>query len=175
MTTVLVGYATAHGSTRSVAERLAARLAEAGARADVESLAAVQVERLAAYDAYVIGSAVHDMAWLPEAQRFVDAHAEALVRRPLWLYSVGLPAGLRGPGKAFAGPEETKIAGALVERLRPRGHRLFSGVIRPEHLSRHGRLRMKALGVRYGDYRDWAAVDGWAREIAGDLARADAA
>ncbi|WP_262387063.1 flavodoxin domain-containing protein [Streptomyces sp. TRM49041] len=173
MIRVLVGYATAHGSTLSVAERVATRLAEAGAEVETKELTAVSAGDLAANDAYVIGSAVHDMAWLPEARDFVDAHTDALTGRALWIFSVGMPDALPGPRRTLAGMEEKKIVGALRERLRPRGHRLFSGVIRPEHLSGPARLKMRAMGVRYGDYRDWAAVDGFAHEIAEALHTVD--
>ncbi|URN11515.1 flavodoxin domain-containing protein [Streptomyces radiopugnans] len=75
--TVLVGYASAHGSTREIAERIAARLAERGVEAETASLDAVG--DAGGYDAYVLGSAVHGMAWLPEATGFVHTHRELLV------------------------------------------------------------------------------------------------
>ncbi|MCZ7414610.1 MULTISPECIES: flavodoxin domain-containing protein [unclassified Streptomyces] len=165
--TVLVGYASAHGSTRSIAERVAAGLREAPAEADLRPLG--EVADVHTYDAFVIGSAVHDMAWLPEALAFTRRHRPALRTRPLWIFSVGAPAALRGWGKAMVGQEEQKVVGELLDALRPRGHRLFSGVIRPEHLSVSGRIALKAMGLRYGDYRDWADVEDWTRQIAHDL------
>lgn len=164
---VLVAYATVHGSTGSIAERIAARLAEQGADPTVRPVA--EVTDPSGYDAYVVGSAVHDMAWLPPALAFVHAHAELLRRRGVWIFSVGMPGAMRGPWKALAAGEERQVAGELVDELRARGHRLFSGVIEPGHLTRGGRVRMRVMGLRYGDYRDWSAVDGWAREIGRDL------
>jgi hypothetical protein len=55
---VLVGYATAHGSTHEVAERLAADLGRAGLKADVRPLEAV--EDADTYGAFFLGSAVHN-------------------------------------------------------------------------------------------------------------------
>lgn len=161
---MLVAYAGVHGSTRSIAERIAARLREQGLRAD--ALPVEAVDDLRVYDAFVVGSAVHDMAWLPEALTFVRRGAELFVRHGVWIFSVGMPAALRGPWKAFAAKEEEHVAGHLIDELRPRGHRLFSGVIRPEHLSGTGRVKLRAMGLRYGDYRDWSEVDAWARDIA---------
>jgi hypothetical protein len=66
---VLVGYATAHGSTHEVAERLAADLGRAGLKADVRPLEAV--EDADTYGAFVLGSAVHNQNWLDPARRFV--------------------------------------------------------------------------------------------------------
>ncbi|MFC5070854.1 flavodoxin domain-containing protein [Kitasatospora cinereorecta] len=160
---VLVAYAGVHGSTRSIAEHIAARLARQGVQAD--ALPVDAVDDPSAYDAFVVGSAVHDMAWLPEALTFVHAGADLLVRRGVWLFSVGMPAALRGPWKALVGREEVHVVGGLIDELRPRGHRLFSGVIEPGHLTRAGRVRFRVMGLRYGDYRDWPAVDAWAGEI----------
>ncbi len=165
---MLVAYAGVHGSTRSIAERIAARLEEQGVQADVRPVDAV--DDLRAYDVFVVGSAVHDMAWLPEALTFVHRGAELLVRRGVWIFSVGMPAALRGPWKALVAKEEDHVVGGLIDELHPRGHRLFSGAIQPEHLSRTGRMKFQAMGLRYGDHRDWPAVDAWAREIGRDVA-----
>lgn len=159
----LVAYASVHGSTRSIAERIAARLHEQGAQ--VEVLSAECVDDPDEYDVFVVGSAVHDMAWLPQALDFVHHNAPLLARRDVWLFSVGMPGALRGPWKALADREESCVLGDLVKELKPRGHHLFSGVIEAGHLNRAGRVKFRAMGLRYGDYRDWSAVDTWAREI----------
>lgn len=159
----LVAYASVHGSTRSIAERIAARLGEQGLRA--EALPAEAVADPRAYDVFVVGSAVHDMAWLPPALTFARRNAPLLAGRGVWLFSVGMPAALRGPWRTLVTREEDQVIGDLADDLGPRGHRLFSGVIEPGHLTRAGRVRVRAMGLRYGDYRDWPAVDAWAREI----------
>lgn len=123
------------------------------------------------YDVFVVGSAVHDMSWLPQALAFVHTNATLLARRDTWLFSVGMPAALRGPWKPLVAKEESRVIGGLVDQLHPRGHRLFSGAIEPEHLTRGGRMKFQAMGLRYGDYRDWPALDAWAQEIAQDVGR----
>ena len=55
---VLVAYATAHGSTRGVAERLAAGLGGHGNRVELQPVD--RVEALDAYDAVVFGSPVYN-------------------------------------------------------------------------------------------------------------------
>lgn len=164
-----VVYAGVHGATKSIATHLAARLAEQGIRTEVLPAEAAGDPR--AYDVFIVGSAVHDMAWLPQALAFVHTNAALLTGRDVWLFSVGMPAALRGPWKALVAKEESHVLGGLVDRLRPRGHRLFSGVIEPEHLTRTGRMKFQAMGLSYGDYRDWPAVDAWAREIGDDMDR----
>ncbi|MFF5189124.1 flavodoxin domain-containing protein [Streptomyces sp. NPDC000345] len=166
---VLVGYATAHGSTRGIAERLAAGLREAGLTAEARPVESV--DDASAYDAFVLGSAVHGQTWLDPAKDFVRAHAEVLGTRPVWLFSVGMPAALRGPWKRMADKEIPVIVASLPGDQAYREHRLFSGVVAREQLPVTGRVLFRLVGGRFGDYRDWAAVDAWAAAIAAELAR----
>ncbi|MFI9152583.1 flavodoxin domain-containing protein [Streptomyces sp. NPDC053367] len=164
---VLVGYATAHGSTRGVAERLAAGLGPAGLKADVRPLETVVDAD--AYGAFVLGSAVHNQSWLEPAKAFVRDNADVLGARPVWIFSVGMPGALRGPWKRMAPMEAPVIVRGVPAGLSYRGHRLFSGVILRSQLPLGGRIRFRLMGGRFGDYRDWDAIDAWAAEIAGEL------
>ncbi|GAA3816410.1 flavodoxin domain-containing protein [Streptomyces phyllanthi] len=167
---VLVGYATAHGSTRGVAERLAAALGRAGLKADVRPLETV--DDADAYGAFVLGSAVHNQNWLDPAKAFLRDNGDLLGSRPVWIFSVGMPGALRGPWKRMAPIEAPVIVRSLPAGPVYRSHRLFSGVILPSHLPLGGRIRFHLLGGRFGDHRDWDAIDAWASEIAAELLRA---
>lgn len=68
--------------------------------------------------------------------------------------------------------EAPVIVQSLPAGLSYRSHALFSGVIRAYQLPLGGRIRFRLLGGRYGDFRDWAAVDGWTAGIAAELLRA---
>ncbi|WP_409056095.1 flavodoxin domain-containing protein [Streptomyces sp. SYP-A7185] len=160
---VLVGYATVHGSTREIAERLGARFAEAGLRADVRPMEEVEDED--AYGAFVLGSAVHGQAWLPEAKEFLRRGGELLGARPVWIFSVGMPGSLRGPWKRIARKEIPVITEDLPGDIPYRRHWLLSGVIRHAHLPLIGRVIFRLMGCRYGDHRDWPAIDGLAKEV----------
>ncbi|WP_411575162.1 flavodoxin domain-containing protein [Streptomyces fradiae] len=166
--TTLVGFASAHGSTAEIAERIGAGLRAHDAEVAVRALE--EVDDPSRYAAFVLGSAVHDMAWLPQATDFVVAHEGLLLQRPVWIFSVGMPAALRGPWKSFAPREEKHVVGEMLARLRPRGHALFSGVVAEDHLPPAGRAIFRAMGMRFGDYRDWDAVDAFAEDVARDLA-----
>ncbi|WP_026405341.1 flavodoxin domain-containing protein [Actinomadura rifamycini] len=171
--TVLIAYASVHGSTASIARRIGEVLAEHGERTDVrpmDELGDRGLDEVGGHDAFVLGSAVHEMTWLPAATEFLSRHRDVLARRPVWLFSVGMPAALREPWRRLAPKEEKDVTEPLLRLLSPEGHRLFSGVIRPEHLPHSGRLMFRALGFRYGDYRDWDDVRRWADEIARNLA-----
>jgi menaquinone-dependent protoporphyrinogen oxidase len=164
---VLVGYASEHGSTRGIAERVAARLGEHGSRVEVLSLD--QVRDVGGYDAVVLGSAIHNQAWLPQATQFVRRNLGALAGRPLWLFSVGMPDALPGPLRALARKEEAKVIAGFRDAIRPRGHHLFSGVFHRDQVPFVGRLIFRAMGGRYGDFRDWQQIDAWAQGIARQL------
>ncbi|MGY1782548.1 flavodoxin domain-containing protein [Geodermatophilus sp. SYSU D01036] len=164
---VLVGYATAAGSTRGVAERVAARLTDAGCVVDLRP--AGQEVDPSGYDAAVVGSAVHSMRWLAGARDLLARLAAADDAPPVWLFSV---AGIDPRGRVtrwLARQEAARLERDLPHGLRPRSHRLFAGVVQTRGVPLWGRLFYRAVGQRPGDNRDWAAIDGWARQVAGDL------
>ena len=78
---VLVVYASKHGATRGIA----AGLRTAGCQADVRPVQ--DAGDLAAYDAFVIGSAAYEFHWRKEATEFVRRNREVLAARPVWLFS----------------------------------------------------------------------------------------
>jgi menaquinone-dependent protoporphyrinogen oxidase len=109
----------------------------------------------------VIGSAVYFGAWRKDATAFVAEHKDVLSQSPLWLFSSG-PVG----GKDLPDPKE--IAG-FVHDLSPRGHRVFAGRLDRASLSIGERLAVRGVKAAYGDFRDWAAIDSWAKSIAAGL------
>jgi menaquinone-dependent protoporphyrinogen oxidase len=163
---ILVVYASADGSTAEIARRIAQRLRERGHDASdqpVGSAGSIQD-----VDAVVLGSAVHDRQWLGEATSFVNTNRQAIHNRPFWTFSVGMPDALPKAVRKIARTEENAIIDQLGD-LRPRGHRLFSGVVKPSQFPLASRIFLRLVGGRYGDFRDWPAIDGWALEIADQL------
>jgi menaquinone-dependent protoporphyrinogen oxidase len=168
--TILVGYASAHGSTAEIADRIASVLRRRGWDVDV---APVQdVTDPGVYDAIVLGSAIHNQAWLPRATEFVQDHQDVLRSRPVWLFSAGMADGLpRWLRNAARSSQERRIAHTLRDAVRPRGHHLFSGDTPAEVFPRSSRLLMRAVGMRFGDHRDWKDIQAWAEDIAGALVK----
>lgn len=170
--TVLVAYASEHGSTREIAERIAARLERAGLRPKIAPVD--EVADIARFGAVVVGSAIHNRAVLASAAAFLDRSAGDLARRPLWLFAVGLSGALAPGLRARAEKMQLRMCFARWRaQLAPRGERLFSGVLRRADFPMIGRLIIRALGLRPGDYRDWDAIDAWADEIVQALALSD--
>jgi menaquinone-dependent protoporphyrinogen oxidase len=176
---VLVGYATAHGSTQGTAKHIRDRLQERGVAADVRPMS--EVEDLGHYDAAVLGSAIHGGKWLPPARQFVDRNMAGLRERPVWLFSV-----------STLGDEESMFPPKVARRLRalrketlelagfrtaiaPREHRNFAGSIARSYWPASGRVFFRAMGGHYGDFRNWAAIERWADCIAAELLLAAAA
>jgi menaquinone-dependent protoporphyrinogen oxidase len=164
---VLVAYASRFGSTRGVAERIAATLRQGGHR--VELRACDGVADVRAYDAVVFGSPVFNQRWMPEGDEFVRRNVGALATRPVWLFSVGT----FGDRKRLIGPlmkREPKDIRALQQAIRPRDYRVFAGVIDRHQWPFFSRLFYYALGGRLGDNRDWRDIDAWAEAIEKSLA-----
>ncbi|MFC8272714.1 flavodoxin domain-containing protein [Streptomyces sp. NPDC057271] len=170
MVSVRILYASEHHSTQEIASRIGGRLRTHGHRVEVRPLDADPGGPWPQQaDALVMGSAVHDGAWLPSAEAVVRDRTEQLREQPVWMFSVGMSAALPGPLRLLADRAVQPRIAALVDAVRPREHRRFSGVIRREHLDRRGAVLFRLLGCRYGDHRDWAAVEAWADDIAGQL------
>jgi len=175
MATVLVAYATRHGATAGIAERLAETLTQCGHRAT--ALPVEKVDAVTPYDAVILGAGAYMFHWLKDAVRFAHAHADELTARPLWLFSSG-PLGkeqVDDKGVNVLDAARPREFDELVRLLRPRGERVFFGAYDPEAkpvglgetLMRH--LPAGRDAVPPGDFRDWAAIEGWAREIAAAL------
>lgn len=180
---VLVAFASAHGSTEGIGQALSERLRTRGlevvsgstADLDAELTPAVGAAHPRAFDAAVIGSAIHSGRWLPEAKTFVRKVAPTLSGAPVWLFSVCSV----GETSSVLGARATRLArsrrrdSAELTELRQlvdcRDHRYFAGVVQKGHWGRLGDLFMMVTGGRHGDYRDWADIDRWADQIAEQL------
>ena len=69
---ILIAYATKHGSTREVADSLAAVLYALDFA--VERLPAAQVADLSPYDGVVVGGSLYTGRWHPDALDFLKRH-----------------------------------------------------------------------------------------------------
>ena len=161
---VLVGYASAHGSTRQIAQRVGSRLSRAGLAVHVAPVA--ELDRIGPYDAVVLGSAVHNGAWLPGAMDVVRANSDVLSPKPVWLFSVGMVAALPRRLQGMGAREGSTVVTEIQGLIHPRDHRLFSGAVRRDQLSCWGRMLFRLTGYQYGDYRAWPEIEAWAADIA---------
>jgi menaquinone-dependent protoporphyrinogen oxidase len=175
---ILVAYASRHGATKGIAERIAHTLEPRGH--DVTLQPADQVPAVAGYDAFVIGGAAYAGHWLKEATAFVRTHRELLTSRPVWLFSSG-PIGTdlvdakgRDVFEAARPAEFAEFAGSI----HPRDEAIFFGAFDPDAkpiglMERLGAPFMHMPSVREampaGDFRDWPRIESWAEGIALEL------
>ena len=165
---MLVTYATAFGSTREIAERVGEVIGKWVPSVAVRP--AKEVDTAADYDAFVVGSAVHNQAWLPEARDFPRRNAAGLSDKPLWVFSVGMPGALPVLARRMAMSEETVLRAQFKGAVAPVEHHLFTGVVTPECLPRIGRIIVRVIGGRYGDHRAWHETEAWADRIGQSVA-----
>ncbi|TMD67341.1 MAG: protoporphyrinogen oxidase [Chloroflexi bacterium] len=160
--TVLVAYASKHGSTQGITERIAEQLRQMGKQAEARPVE--DVTDPGSYEAFVIGSAVYYGSWLKEATEWVHRHQAILSSHPVWLFSVG-PLGAEVKD---AEPQPKEMA-EFEQVLRPRDQRIFFGALDHKSLSFAERMVVKAVRAPEGDFRDWQAIEAWAANIAQDL------
>jgi len=187
MTKVLVIHASRHGGTKGIAERIGEVLRNEGIEAAV--VGASDANWVVGIDAFVVGSGVYMGQWLSEGIEVLRQNQMTLSRHPVWLFSSGP---LRGSATAKAGVDPVENAlgpsdgpgsrgrkqlDALVAAIGPRDHRVFDGAFDPtdppkvlsERLVRWLPAAKSVLPA--GDFRDWGAIEDWAREIAAAVAR----
>ena len=196
MTRVLVVYGSRHGGTRGIAERICEVLRSDGLDATVTPATAATERDVRAADAFVIGSGVYMGSWLDEPLDFVRRNQATLASRPLWLFSSGpLPGSTKNkqvddPIENALGPMDGPGSGgrrkveAISAATGPRDHRVFMGRYNPDDAAMNLPERFMKTFMRVipairdvlpaGDFRDWAAIEAWARSIATDLERSTA-
>jgi len=186
MKKVLVVYASRHGATRGIAQRIGDVLQTEGF--DVDIAPAEHAAGVGAADAVVVGSAVYMGSWLKDAVEFVKRNEVLLGDLPLWLFSSGpLPGSSLDKGQEAdpltnaLGPQEGPGSGGRkkVEEIsaatHPRDHRVFLGAFDPDDPPKATSERLVRMlpavknALPAGDFRDWDAIDAWAHEIAASL------
>lgn len=167
---ILVGYATRYGSTREVAEAVAAMLRESGLEVDVQPVR--KVRALASYRAVVVGAPLYIGSLHKDARRFLSQHREALSERPVAVFALG---------PTHADEQERQDVRAQLDKemlkfpwLAPVALELFGGKYDPARLrfpdSLLAGLPASPLhNEPASDARDWAAIRAWANDLAAKL------
>ena len=186
MVRVLVVYGSRHGGTRGIADRIGEVLTSEGLEAVVAAAeTATDVDKA---DAFVVGSGVYMGSWLNEPIEFLRQHRDVIAARPTWFFSSGpLPGSSKADGDVdpvtnALGPTDGPGSGGRkkVEELalviQPRDHAVFTGAFDPDDPPKaisERFVRLMPISSRIlppGDFRDWDAIEAWAKEIAAQLA-----
>lgn len=167
---VLVAYATKTGSTAGIAEAIGEELRKMGLEVDVRPVK--EVRDLQPYGAVVLGSAIYMFRWRREARRFGFKHARELRERPVWLFDSGPLDTSADEGKTTP----VKKAAKLAQEIGAREHVTFGGRLVPETASAMTKRMMENPEMgRYGDFRNFDRIRGWAKTIGTQLRAAPAA
>jgi menaquinone-dependent protoporphyrinogen oxidase len=181
---ILVAYASRHGATQGIAERVAQTLERNGLEVTLRRVE--EAEDVDEYDAFVIGSAAYMGHWLKEAANFVRQHRSLLASRPIWLFSSG-PIGTEtvdAKGRDVREASEPLEFVEFGEALQPRDQQVFFGALDPDAepiglMERFGSVFMRMPAIRKampaGDFRDWPEIEAWADGIARELGQVPAA
>jgi menaquinone-dependent protoporphyrinogen oxidase len=163
---ILVTYASRMGSTAGVAEAIGKTLAENGARVALYPMQ--EISDLAGYRAVVLGSAIQNKQWLPEAMQFVQANQSALSEKPAAIFTVCLTLAMRD-GEKYR-PQIMEWITPVRSLVRPLSEGIFAGALdigKIPSFSDRVKFRLSvAFGVwSEGDHRDWDAIRDWANTL----------
>lgn len=170
---ILVTYASRTGSTEGVAQAIGQILRESGVRVEVRPVQ--EVEDVTPYRAVVVGSAVREGSWLPEAMRFVDMHQAALSEKPCAVFLVCMT--LAAPDASQFQPHVRAWLDPVRALIHPVSEGFFAGALDINQLpSSADRLKLR-LSVLFGlgsegDHRNWDAIRAWAQSLPVRLERA---
>ncbi len=168
---VLTVYASAHGSTAEVARFIADVWQKRNIETDVSPVGSAPSIR--AYDAVVLGSAVHNGLLLPEMASFLRRSHEDLARKALYLWLNCLRV-IEPEGYVYV--TNNYLPNILDRKLSFRKIGLFAGKVDLAMIDENerwtltfrydGRENLKRLA---GDFRNWDRIRDWAEQIAADL------
>jgi menaquinone-dependent protoporphyrinogen oxidase len=174
MSKALVIYASTHGHTCKIAERIGATLRSAGHDADV-----LDVERAAAtdprdYGLVLVGASVHAGHHQKSVGKWLRDHAQVLNGIPSGFFSVSLTA---ADDSGEAREMTAKLAREFTDEAgwQPGMTVRFAGALQYREYDFFTRLLMRMIAKRHGqstdthadvDYTDWDAVEAFAAEMA---------
>jgi len=151
---VLVAYASRHGSTREVAERICEAIQSTGVRAHLRPAAGV--DDVDGYGGVVLGGALYMGRLHRHAHRFLRRHADALAGRPLAVFASGPT-----DDEPDHWRESREQLDAALSRydLDPVAVQVFGGRVDPSQ------FHFPLSRIPAGDSRDWDAIEAWGRSI----------
>ena len=172
---ILVAYDTIHGSTAEVAKEIGTALCNRGFQVDIRFVG--NVTSLADYNAVILGSAIYEFRWLPDAMAFLKNNTAALSAMPVAYFIVGAslfqdtPENRDAVKKSFIDPVLTEYPD-----IKPLSIGLFGGAVdfKKEQYNLFEKFVLRILGLIVGfkdsaDWRNWEYINSWANEVGDQL------
>jgi len=178
--TALVLYASSHGHTLKIAQRIAERLREAGLHARLSEAGDPETTGPEGADLVVAGGSVHGAHHQPALHDWMRRHGATLDLDHLGVFSVSLTA-------ADAAEESRELVDGYVEELlddlpgRPAEVLAVAGALQYREYNVPTKVLMRLIAARQDlptdwhvdtDYTDWEQVDAFAARLAGLVAAA---
>lgn len=158
----LVAYASKHGATREIAEKLSQHLSNNGIQ---NSLIPVEeVESLSQYENIILGSAVYIGQWQKKAVKFLKGNQEILASKNVWLFSTG-PTGEGDPVELMKGWKFPEGLKSIADKIKPKDIAVFHGALDESKLNTLEKMTIKMVKAPMGDFRDWKMLEDWANKI----------
>ena len=161
---LLVAYSGEFGTTHEIAEVIGQTLRDASTEVDLRQI--IDVHDLAPYQAVVVGSAIYNGAWLPEAVEFVRYFEARLSRMPVAYFAVSMTMRTDTPANRRTVLAYLAPVRAAAPAVQPVGIGLFAGRLQYRNLPLLTRLFFWLQSrLPSGDFRNWSTIQNWVREI----------
>jgi menaquinone-dependent protoporphyrinogen oxidase len=167
---ILVAYASKHGATEEIAERIGLILSQHSFLVDV--LPVNEVVSLTPYQVIIAGSAVYFGQWRHQVAKFLRKNKHELAKKKTWLFSSG-PTGNGNPVEIMKGWKYPPTLQLTISAIKPCDIALFHGHLNLETMNVFERFIINKLKVPVGDFREWDAIESWAKQIAEQLSTSD--
>lgn len=154
---VLITWGSKRGGTAGIGQIIAEELRERGHEAI--AVPSDEAPPLHGFDAVIVGGALYANRWHRGARRFVERHARALRRVPVWLFSSG-PLDDSAERGDLPPPRQVR---ALMDRIGAAGHVTFGGRL---EATAEGVVAQAMAKEHAGDWRNPDRIRAWAGELA---------
>jgi menaquinone-dependent protoporphyrinogen oxidase len=154
---ILVAYASSHGSTLEVADAVAETLRDEGLTVTIEHMR--KVRTLKGFGAVVLGAPLYMGHWHRDARAFLNKHRDDLPRQPVAVFALG-PVGLGDEREWQDARESFDTQLSHFPWFVPVSVKLFGGKFDPAGLEFPMKYMMGNLPP--ADLRDWDAIRAWA-------------
>ena len=159
----LVAYASTFGTTAEVATAIGDTLRDATFTVEVRPI--IDVDDLASYHAAVIGSAIYNGQWLPEAVHFVQRQRATLQQMPVAYFLTCMALHTDTPYQRQIATRYVQTVRAIAPEITPVSLGVFAGCLRYRNLPLMERIEFWLQArLPSGDFRDWDAIRRWAAD-----------
>ncbi|HHC79244.1 MAG TPA: hypothetical protein ENK46_05130 [Flavobacteriia bacterium] len=163
----LVAYESKFGSTKEIAETIGKVLSDQGNTVDVKKIS--DIENIVHYKNVVIGSAIQYDKWMPEAREFIMKNEKILSKKAVDFFLVCLVLSRKDDKTILKAKGYATKTLKLTPTIKVNSFGKFAGVLDYSKMPFAQRILAKGIfaviGVKEGDYRDWHAIESWAKNI----------